>query len=649
MHDHHTADVTRTVRGKRGTFLCLGIALVVLAGIVTGCSSGGGSGGGGGSSKSSAFSVAPNTILRVVAQWAVYIADEATTGPGGTDLNGDGDVIDGIAVALQLKGKDEYSLNVAAIDIYLVAEEVYVVTDEALDSNDWNGDGMEDDIVLLHWNEDVDRITFIDTLGPGPKRALASASRLYYITAEPTAGAESNIRYLRPDNATTPVPVISEDGMPRSARLLTIDEQLLAAHFDETVEGEDLNGDADMNDAFILALLDTTDPSAQLLSTGFGIAGLNQPFRACAMGTGDWLVGFLASEAAHADLTGGGFNDPINFSPSWQPAQCVGDEDMDLADNVLHYIRFSDWKNDPVNNPPVNTGLVGRSTIAISDSNPPYIATVSRELDEGMCDLNQDGDRFDDVVRWTRASDPVLPFTTSSQIYALADTAGGTGGIGELEFAFFIAVSEEDQDDDIDGDGETDWELLAWMDPEDGNGAFWTFDHDEGAGEVYVGTDWMAESADKKRLLSTFQEEVFGAPINTGDNDLNDSIPTWAFIDSSDEDLDFPGENIAAEASNAGMVLAEGFVFYRVNEADDNRDWNNDGDRGDSILFRTHVTRGSSTNIGTLNALNRPAIETGPIEVGIFGGVYIANEGMADKDYNKDDDKNDYVIRYFKI
>ena len=32
------------------------------------------------------------------------------------------------------------------------------------------------------------------------------------------------------------------------------------------------------------------------------------------------------------------------------------------------------------------------------------------------------------------------------------------------------------------------------------------------------------------------------------------------------------------------MILTEGVVFYRVDETEDNRDWNDDGDFDDHIL-----------------------------------------------------------------
>lgn len=634
----------RGLRTRRNAAILFALVLAV-AGLTTACSSGGGGGGG---SKASAVSVAPGTVLNVRNIWAVYIADEATTGPGGTDMNGDNDFIDGIAVALDMKKKDEFVLNVQAIDVLLVGAEVYIFTRETADGRDWNSDGALDDLVLLHWSQVADTLTFIDVVADVDRRAVAAANRLYYVADVDPMGADSNLRYLRPENPTFPITVALEDGMARRVGILGYDEEMLFATADETIAMLDLNGDGDMDDVWVVSLLDTSDPNALLLNTSLAAPGEDVPYRARKIGTGDWLVAFLVSEAAHSDLVGGGFNDPMLFSPTWQPSQCVGEEDADLTDNVLHFLYYEAWMNNPAANPPVNTGLVGRRTIAIPDSTPLYIATLSREIDEGTCDLNGDGDNLDRVVRWMPASTPALPFTSASQIYAVADIAGGGSGLVTLEYTLVIAVSESDQNEDIDGDGEMDWNLLAWMNPEDGNGAFWRFDHDEGSGQVFVGTDWMATSEDEERLLSTFEEEVFGFAVNTGDNDLADSIPTWALLDGND-DLDFPGENVAATSGNAGMRLYRRNVYYRVDESDDNRDWNRDGDRGDSVLFRTNIQNGSSDFVDTLNDLDRPSVVLGDAEFNIFGGAYVVNEGMADKDLNKDGDRNDYVIRYFKI
>ena len=126
-------------------------------------------------------------------------------------------------------------------------------------------------------------------------------------------------------------------------------------------------------------------------------------------------------------------------------------------------------------------------------------------------------------------------------------------------------------------------------------------------------------------------------------------MPTWAFIDSSGADLDFPGENVAVQRGNAGMQIAQEFAFYRVDERDDNRDWNDDGDRGDLVLFRTNINTGASRFLGTSSDVIGPALEVGDDARGIVGGVQIADESMARRDFNDDGDENDFVVRFLKF
>jgi len=600
-------------------------------------------------SKSVRTSVPPGTPLVVRGEWAVYLADEATTGDRGTDFNEDGDFIDSIAVALDLRRKEETVLDVAALDVLLVSDQVYVVVDEVRDSRDWNEDGDTTDVVLLHWSRDMRRIGFVDQLGPGPVRAVASSVRLYYTVRRASMGAETNLRYLRADDPRQPVPVLNETDDPRRVRLCGIEEELLVVFQDEEVEGTDLNGDGTDDDSFVVGLVDTTDPSAVLRNVGLAVEGFDTPYRARNTSIGDWVFAILVSERAHGDLTGGGFNDPIEFSPSWLPPQCIGDEDDDLDDHVLHYLFFRDFVQDPVANAPVNTGLVGTDRIVITDTDPPFVATISREADEGTCDLNGDGDLLDSIARWVEATTPVLPFTNENELLAVADLPGGGNGLGTLEFALFMAMSEEDQAEDIDGDGEMDSELVAWLDPERGNSAFWILDQDEGPEEVYVGTDWIGESADRLWLLTSLQEAVLGVPVNTGDTDTKDSVPAFGVFDEEEDDIDFLGENIAVARGNAGIVIAGGFAFYRVDEEDDDRDWNRDGDENDMVLFRTNLENGSSDLMGTLNNLDRPAIAVSPAEVGVFGGAFLANEAMAREDLNRDGDTNDWAVQFFRF
>ena len=66
------------------------------------------------------------------------------TGPTGTDLNSDGDVIDGVARLVEMAMQTETNLGVAA-DAFAIlgsagSAQLYLVVDEAQDGKDWSGD-----------------------------------------------------------------------------------------------------------------------------------------------------------------------------------------------------------------------------------------------------------------------------------------------------------------------------------------------------------------------------------------------------------------------------------------------------------------------------------------------------------------------------
>jgi hypothetical protein len=278
-----------------------------------------------------------------------------------------------------------------------------------------------------------------------------------------------------------------------------------------------------------------------------------------------------------------------------------------------------------------------------------YVATISLESDEGTCSLNGDTDQSDRVLRWVEVTPPtVLPFTNVAHLVALDDNPGGTRGVGVLGSRFVAVVDEAQDDRDHDGNAAVDFDLTAWIDAAQGNAAQWTYDHN-GAGTQggFVGSSWSAETGDHTRWLVGFQESVFDQSVNTGgDTDKLDSAPTIARFDSGNaNDLDFPGAAIAVDADNAGITIANGIAFFRVDEASDNRDWNGGG-KTHFVLFRTTAgTLQQTTYIATLNSLARPAVDSG----GTVGAAFLSDESADNKDLNKDGDKNDFVVRWFRI
>jgi hypothetical protein len=597
-------------------------------------------------------SVAASTQIAIAGNNLAFLAEEATSGAGGTDFNQDGDQLDAIAVALNFGSDSENVLNVATNKLAWIGNELYLVVDEAKDEVDWNVDADETDLVLLHWNATTPAvIDFVDEVTSTGLQMVAIGANLFYTSTTTPAGAlQSNVNVISSATPLVPTMIPTQDlADDLSPRIVFEDEGLIFLALDETVEGRDVNDDVDATDTAVLALLDGTGVLGVIRNVELALSSDQGPFRARDSGTLDWDVGFLVSEAGQG---GTNLNLPGSFAPSWQPTQCIGDEDSDTTDAILHYLEFAAWNANPVTSPPRNTGLVGKDKIAIANG---FIATISQESLEGTCDLNGDADTADDVVRWTQIvadPSPILPLNTAANIRALFDVPGGTHGLAELGTRFVIVVNESDDDNDINGAGGETLNLVGWLLPSTVANA-WDFTHSNTP--TFVGTGWLNEQPNRSNLGVALEERVNGVNINSHlpavpgeDVDTLDSVPTFPTF-TSNTILSFPGVAIAADSDNAGVVVAGGFGFYRVSEAEDARDWNSDGDETDFVLWRTSLSQSVSTYMGSHNSLSRLSIFVNPAE-SPAGGAYIATEnqeGVGGLDLNGDGDTNDLVLRYF--
>ena len=131
----------------------------------------------------------------------VYFASEALIGTG-TDMNGDGDTADEVAVAVMLAQATEVVLGAAAIDCAVVGSEVYLVVDEVKDNRDWNGANGLGDVVLLHWSLLAGVLTYVDTIDPDTEEmpVIAVEDHLFYASETvPTGGSdETSLRRIAP-------------------------------------------------------------------------------------------------------------------------------------------------------------------------------------------------------------------------------------------------------------------------------------------------------------------------------------------------------------------------------------------------------------------------------------------------------------------
>jgi hypothetical protein len=625
----------------------------------------------------SRFSVTAETPIAISGVYLAYLADEATTGHGGTDMNGDGDKTDSVAALIDMATETETNLKVAASSIAWIGSHLYMVVDESLDGRDWNGDSDMDDVVLLHVfaGQPTRTPDFIDVISPvrGAVPMVAYKTNLFYSSARaPSGPGESNLYRISASAplATFPVPTTDLSG-PLSPRMLVADEGLIFLALDETAENRDLNGDGDALDRSVLALLDGSSTVSEIHNTRLA-SDPSYPVRARARGAHDWDVGFLVSEA---DQGATNLNDPSLFIPAWKPGQCIGSEDTDATDAVLHFLHFAPWSANPVQDPPVNTGLVGCRKIAIANG---YIATITPEIGagdpngaEGSCDLNGDGDRLDYVVRWTAMTEPVSPLTLpgavvgGGDIHALRDVPGGTHGLAELGSHFVVEVSESQDNIDINQDFANTFDYIGWLLPS-GSGATytpWKFVHGPHFDTLFGGS-WMAETPDRSRLGIAIQEDSYGPfgfpgenlnahdpPLPTDDTDITDSVPAVADINPAPVYLAFQKARVAVQKDSAGIVFTHDSVFSRVNEADDNHDWNLDHLLTGYVLVQTPLSLGTPFPISTLNSIpGRPAIEIEPNTANPLGAALIADEhyeGVVGTDFNGDGDSTDLVISYF--
>jgi hypothetical protein len=621
-----------------------------------------------GSSDSSAFvvratqwSVGGNAKVAIAGNNIAWIADEATTGAGGTDLNGDGVANDGTVVYVDAGTRTQINVGVAAQDLLWIGSELYLVVSESTDGKDWNLDTVQDDTVLVHWSRAMPSAVFVDELDAlSTKKVVSFGTRLVYATADAVSGA--NACSLRTIDAAAPlVPVVVTTTDAAGAlhpSIFAQEEGLVFVALNEAIEARVLNGDADSSDNFVLGLLDLRTAAAPLRSVGLALPGTSAPIRAKFVTGADWQVGFLVSESAQGNTN---LDDPALFAPAWQAPQCIGFSDTDTNDTILHYLRFAAWVANAVTDPPRNTGLVGVDRIAIANG---FIATISPEnsatgtLGEGTCDLNTDGDKNDRVMRWTQivsGTGAILPLNSGANIHALDDTAGGTRGLAELQERFVVVVDEQTDNLDINGDTLKTFDLVGWLLPSN-TATPVQFLHSGS----YVGAAYVGETRDRQRLTLALQEIVGGVSLNPGttgspgDNDLLDSIPTFPVFNASSV-LTFPGIKIALDVSqpsivNPGMVVTRGLGYYRTAEAFDNRDWSNDGDKTDRVVFRSSFTQGTTNINGISNTINRPVIELEPESGAPSCAAFLTEEalqGSTGTDINGDGDRTDIVLQFF--
>jgi len=231
------------------------------------------------------------------------------------------------------------------------------------------------------------------------------------------------------------------------------------------------------------------------------------------------------------------------------------------------------------------------------------------------------------------------------------DPAGGSLGMVELEGNLVILVSEANDTEDHDSDGLNTHDLLAYVDDLDTDMA-WEYElgTPEG-GLTVVGASWLGAEAVIDRIAVGFQESTLDENLNGGcgailkDLDTDDSVAAWIHFEP--EGLSIPGIGFSVDEFNMGGVFAGGNLFFRMDEAADDTDYNNNGLKTEVVLTRNPVGAAgcSPKAIGTLHNLVKPAIFSDNVR----GGVFMTDEKEALVDVNMDGDEDDFVLRWMRF
>ena len=215
------------------------------------------------------FATAPGAPVAMGPNWLAYLADEATS--GNADLNGDGDALDRVGVAFDLRARRATTLR-AAHGVWLLGDELFLSTREDEDDRDWDADGSKDDLVLLHWSA-ASGVAFVAKLADAAP--VAVGTHLYFSDGDdtlPLAPGETRLEWVAADAPTTPVRVLAAGTVfGVDPRPLAQDEGLLFLLQDERADASDLNGDGDALDSCVLALLDALDPAAPVRNVALAV------------------------------------------------------------------------------------------------------------------------------------------------------------------------------------------------------------------------------------------------------------------------------------------------------------------------------------------------------------------------------------------
>jgi hypothetical protein len=527
---------------------------------------------------------------------------------------------------------------------------------------DWNGDTVQDDVVLLHWSKITGVVDFVDVFADAAASTFVVEPRLYYRSASTPVGAdETTLRFVDSTQPVLPVAVESVigggqlDPIPRAEKrgllFLTLDE----------AGTQDLNGDGDMTDANVLALLDGTDAAGRVVNVALALRDGSTPFAAFVQGTSDWTVAFLVDELGQGNTN---LNAQGLFGQPLLPESCAGTPDTDTNDQILHYLEFAEFVAGTAT--PVNTGLVGEDRILILTG---FVATVASEADSQL--RPQRGRRHERPggalgghggARRARAR-------RGSHARARDGAAGGSFGLSVLQDRLIAVVDEAADEQNIDGKaGEHD--LVGWINRRRATrcGSSRTRARTRRASARACSTRRATRSPSRHELdgrrvrrRAPRPDVPRGGPARRerqhrvaehelrvhagGEGRRHDRRPAGVGgLRGEPQHARLRRRRLRARQEQRGHRPAGAYAYFRVSEADDNRDYNADGAKNDVVVIAQPADHVRSGADGHVDSLTSPVITTGD-----RAAAFQSSESQAGIDFNDDGDTTDLVVRYFLL
>ncbi|MEO0649346.1 MAG: hypothetical protein AAFZ65_01550 [Planctomycetota bacterium] len=566
----------------------------------------------------------------------IYLADEQNQA-GGSDLNGDGDTTDGVAVAVRFDSLTQTCLGAVPTEVAISGGTAFLVVEEA-DNLDWNLNGI-DERVLLRWSLGDETPEFIAVLDPeSPRGVVATSFGVFWAVDENPAGAdETNLRFAPFDDVLTEEVVLT-DGITLGAgryELLGIEEIFVLVGVDETnPESQgDSNGDGDDLDQAVLALIDTSQAEQLIVGTGLAMPSVDAPVDAEFEGGSSWEFAVLVSEQAQAGE---------NLNGGFTPAICAA-PDTDLDDDVLHRVRFDAGAVEEV----VNTTIAGTGRVYAGED---FLGALVDEASIGPagCDLTNDGSVDDLVLRIAPYDMAELPVDIDDLYLPLdASIPGGSQGVTVAGNRFVAAVAPEFVVPNALPGATTLGQLDPLLDVE------WQFLHedtDPQFPDLTLNVSWMASEVSSGRVAYTFLEEGLGQNLNQscgldvkdeGLPDMVDELPGVLRFPSAGQGT-ASGFGYAVEPSGP-TTIAFGQIFFRVDEAADGVDWNGDGALDDSSLFRSNLVACLPVRMADIDA----GVEAPVVTDGSRGALIYTDENEAGEDLNGDGVIGGLAVRFF--